>query len=95
MVTLDEVDPRLRPGMTATIRVAVDRIAGALVVPAEAVFSDRGEDVVYVLQRGSAVRRPIEVDRRNAEQVVVRGGIAAGERIALRKPSEPGSEGRQ
>jgi len=95
MVTLDEVDPRLRPGMTITIRVAVDRLKGALVVPAEAVFSDRGEDVVYVLQRGDAVRRPIDVDRRNTEQVVVRGGIAEGERIALRQPREPGSQERQ
>jgi RND family efflux transporter MFP subunit len=95
IVALDEVDPRLRPGMTATIRVAVDRIAGALVVPAEAVFSDRGEDVVYVLQRGRAVRRPIAVDRRNTEQVVVGGGIVEGERIALRKPGGPGSEARQ
>ena len=40
--------PRLRPGMTATVRVAVERVPNVLLVPAEAVFTSAGEDVVYV-----------------------------------------------
>jgi HlyD family secretion protein len=89
MVALDEKDPRLRPGMTATIRVAVERLANVVVIPAEAVFSERGEDVVYVAGRRSHERRPITIGRRNAEQVVVQSGLRPGERVALERPPVP------
>lgn len=90
-VTLDDTDARLRPGMTATIRVAVERLPKTLIVPAEAVFSEGGEDVVYIVERRATTRRAIKVDRRNAEQVVVGSGLAEGERIALRQPRESGT----
>ena len=89
MVALEEKDPRLRPGMTATIRVAVDRLPHVIVVPAEAVFSERGEDVVYVSGRRALERRAVTVGRRNAEQVVVQSGLRPGERIALERPPDP------
>jgi HlyD family secretion protein len=90
-VALDEMDDRVRPGMTANIRVAVDRVQKALIVPAEAVFSYAGEDVVYVVERGAARMRRIDIERRNAEQVVVRSGLTEGERVSLEQPREPGT----
>jgi RND family efflux transporter MFP subunit len=89
-VALDETDPRLRPGMSASIRVAVERLADALVVPSEAVFTESGEQVVYVVARGALARRTIRIDRRSPEQVVVRDGLAAGERVSLRPPAGGG-----
>jgi RND family efflux transporter MFP subunit len=89
MVALDEKDPRLRPGMTATIRVAVDRLPNVILIPAEAVFPERGEDVVYVAGTRGVVRRVITVSRRNADQVVVQAGLRTGERIALERPPSP------
>jgi multidrug efflux pump subunit AcrA (membrane-fusion protein) len=37
--------------------------------------------------RGSPDRRRIVVDRRNADRVVVRSGLSAGDRVALKDPT--------
>ncbi len=50
VVTLDHVDDRLRPGMSVTERIAVQRIPNVILIPTEAVFNRNGRDVVYVEQ---------------------------------------------
>src|SRR4029078_12254394 len=71
-VALDDHDERLRPGMTANLRVATETVAGALMVPPQAVFSAEKGDVVYVLSHGRVQRRHVEIDRRNADHVLIR-----------------------
>ncbi len=86
-VSLDHPDERLRPGMTATIRIAVETLKDVVLVPPQAIFSSDGSDVVYAMRRGVPERRRIEIERRNADHVVVKSGIAAGERVALADPT--------
>ena len=73
--------------MTATIRVAVDTLKDVVIVPSQAVFSSAGEDVVYVMGHGAPQKRPVQIDRRNADRAVVRSGVTAGERVALKDPT--------
>lgn len=87
VVDLQATDERLRPGMTATIRVATETLADVVLVPPQSVFQADGEDVVYVIRRGRPERRRIAVDRRNADHVVVREGVEAGEQLALEDPT--------
>lgn len=87
-VALDDHDDRLRPGMTANLRVSTESIAAALMVPPQAVFASENGEVVYVVSHGRVERRHIEVDRRNADHVLVRTGVAEGERVALKEPAE-------
>ncbi len=85
---IDHPDPRLRPGMSASLRVAVERVPNSILIPAEAVFSRIGGVVAYV-QRGSRFEeRAINVARRNSSgQVAVLKGLAPGERVALKDPT--------
>jgi len=88
-VALSDSDPRLTPGMSATVRVAVARISDGIVIPAGAVFRKGGRSVTYV-QRGSKFEEtPVEVSRRNAEEVLLARGLQAGERVALKDPTLP------
>lgn len=48
-VALDDRDDRLKPGMTATIRISTETLEDVLIVPPHAVFSVNGTDVVYVV----------------------------------------------
>jgi multidrug efflux pump subunit AcrA (membrane-fusion protein) len=90
IVQLDELDARLRPGMNATVRVAVDRIANAVLIPARAVFEKDGRSVAYVARaRGGWDERLVQIARRGQEQHVVREGVQAGERVALKDPIPP------
>jgi RND family efflux transporter MFP subunit len=86
--TLKESDPRLRPGMSATAVIIIERTADALLIPARASFQKEGKPHVWV-ERGQAfVARPIEVSKRNENDMVVVSGLSAGERVALENPDE-------
>jgi HlyD family secretion protein len=86
---LVESDPRLRPGMAGQARVAVERIADALLMPAAAALQEDGQTVAYVQRRNRFERRSILVGQRSGDQLVVLEGLAAGDRVALRDPSKP------
>ena len=42
-------DARIRPGMSASGRIAVEKVANGILVPAESVFEKNGGSCVYVL----------------------------------------------
>lgn len=87
IVQLDQMDARLRPGMSTTVRVAVDRVADAVLLPVRALFEKDGRSVAYVARaRGGWNERVVQVARRGQEQLVVRDGVQPGERVALKDP---------
>jgi len=90
VVQLDQTDPRLRPGMNTTVRVAVDRVPDAVLIPARAVFEKEGRSVAYVARpRGGWDERVVQIARRGQEQLVVRDGVRPDERVALKDPIPP------
>lgn len=86
--TLKETDPRLRPGMSASSEVLIETSPNSLLIPARASFLQNGKPAVW-LQRGQSFQvRPIEVGKRNENDIVVLSGIEEGERVALENPAD-------
>ena len=81
LVLLD-LDPKIRPGMTAVARIATDRVPDVTLVPSESVFQRNGFPVVYKLAGSGFDEMRVQVARRGKEQSIVTSGIAAGDRIA-------------
>ena len=81
---IQEPDPRLRPGMAATMEVIVERIPDAVIVPAQAVFTKAGKPRVYVADADGQNFRAVEITviARNPEEFAV-DGLAADATIAL------------
>lgn len=86
-LVLIEVDPKIRPGMTAVARIAKDRVPDVLLVPSDALFQHDGAPIVYRLERGEFVETVVAVQRRGKEQSIIASGVAAGDRIATRRPA--------
>ena len=86
-LVLDEIDPKIRPGMSAVARIATDRVPDVLLVPSEAIFQRDGHPVVYKLDGSEFDEQQIEVSRRGQEQAIVEAGVAPGDRVATRKPA--------
>jgi len=84
---LDQSDARVRPGMSATARVAVEKLPDSILVPPEATFQKFGKTVAYVLSGSSFQERDILVAKRSESQVVVARGLKPGERVALKDPT--------
>jgi HlyD family secretion protein len=88
-VQLEQPDPRLRAGMTAALRVEVERRPNCIVIPAEAVFDKGGRMVAYVATNGSYQERTLNLARRGGDRVLVADGLREGERVALKDPTVP------
>jgi multidrug efflux pump subunit AcrA (membrane-fusion protein) len=88
VVGIADADPRLRSGMSASARIELDRLPSVLVVPTTSVFQRGPATVVYVVNRGEVVARPVVVMRRGRDQIALASGVAEGERVALKEPPE-------
>ena len=86
LITLDDKDPRLKPGMTAQITVIVDRIPNAIAIPVQASFQRSGQTVVYLVDGSHYREHPIVVARRSRDRILVSSGLHPGDRVALEDP---------
>jgi HlyD family secretion protein len=87
ILELAAADQRLRPGMSANARIAVDRKADALLLPAQAVFDKGGRSVVYIQGAWGFEESTVEIAQRTPKQVSVARGVKSGQRVALRDPT--------
>ncbi len=95
-VVIDHPDPRLRPGMSVTERIAVQSIHNVITVPATAVFTKIGRTVAFVAQGDKSSsnfsERVVVVGHRGGGQVEILSGLQPGERVALKDPSAGGKQ---
>ena len=96
-VAIDSQDPRILPEMGARVVFLEQREAGApdvestaprIFVPAAAVRSEAGEDVVYVVVEGHARRRVIDAGPVMGGEREVRSGLIGGETLVLGPPAQ-------
>ena len=85
-VSMNKIDPRLRPGMSTGIEIEIERRPNVLVIPAKASFQIDGKPTVFLLSGNRYERRPIEVVARNSSEIVVSEGLQPGQVIALENP---------
>ncbi|MBI4876220.1 MAG: efflux RND transporter periplasmic adaptor subunit [Acidobacteria bacterium] len=86
--TLKNLDPRLRPGMSATAEIIIESAPKALLVPVRASFMRGGKPAVYVQRGQEFLVRTIEVGKRNDSDMVVLKGLNEGEMVAMENPAE-------
>ena len=78
----------LRPEMTASVTIFLERREGVLAVPAKAVQRERGKNVVYVIAHGRAEPREIKVGWRDGQWIEVASGLEEGETVLLEAPGQ-------
>jgi RND family efflux transporter MFP subunit len=88
-----DADARIRPGMSATGRIAVEKIADGILIPPEAVFEKNGGSVAYVLRGSRFEERQVQVARRSKSTLLLSSGLQAGEKIALKDPTQEKQQG--
>jgi len=86
-VGIDQIDPRFKPGITGEVTVVVDKVANAIILPAQALFQKSGQNVAYVWHGGEFEERVVEVGRRSGDKIVVAKGVSVGDKVALRDPT--------
>jgi HlyD family secretion protein len=93
-ILLRNVDKRIRPGMTANIRIPVASADNVVSVPLAAVFTDIDQETgardryVYVRRGGQFERRPVQVGISDLFYAEIQKGLESGEVVALEVPQD-------
>ncbi len=93
-IVLKDVDPRVRPGMTANIKIPVASAANVTAVPLGAVFTEKDpvtgqmERFVYVQQGEEFEKRNVKVGISDFFFAEIQDGLGEGEIVSLELPKE-------
>ena len=85
-VQINDKDARIRPGMSASGRIAVEKVANGILVPLTAVFDKDGRSVAFVLKGTTFEERTVQVARRGKSELLIASGLQPGEKVALKDP---------
>jgi HlyD family secretion protein len=89
-ITVDQTDPRLRPGMTTRAAILCDAIKNVLAVPVYSVFREGDRFFVYVDVNASFEKREVSPGLPSDHLVEIRAGLFAGDVVSVSEP--PASE---
>jgi HlyD family secretion protein len=93
-IVLKDVDPRVRPGMTANVKIPVASADNVTAVPLSAVFTEKSseegqmERFVYVQQGESFEKRNVKVGVSDYFYAEIQEGLKEGEIVTLEQPKE-------
>ncbi|MDX1584837.1 MAG: efflux RND transporter periplasmic adaptor subunit, partial [Thermoanaerobaculia bacterium] len=91
-IAIDVQDPRILPDMGVNVRFIAEEERGQAVsyvaIPETALRRDGETDVVFVVDFGTVERRAISVASREEDEVLVRSGLSAGERVVTQSEAE-------
>jgi len=93
-IVLKNADPRIRPGMTANIKIPVASADNVTAAPLAAVFTEKNPDsdlmerFVFVQQGETFEKRPVKVGVSDYFYAEIQEGLSAGEVVSLELPKE-------
>ncbi len=84
-IRLKEIDPRVRPGMTALLRIPVGEAENVLAVPLAAVYTDtqKAERYVYAMEGEKFERHVVRIGLTDNFFAEVQHGLVEGDVVAL------------
>jgi len=81
-VSFPNPDSLLRPGQYAKVRVPIEIVKNAVVVPSRAIIDTQGVKTVYTVSAdGKVVSTPVTAGFESEEMVVIREGLKAGDMV--------------
>jgi multidrug efflux pump subunit AcrA (membrane-fusion protein) len=78
LIDVDGSHPNLMPDLTASIDVELERVAGGVVVPRDAIRFEGAKAFVRVQSGGNVDEREVTVGAKSATEAVVTAGLEAG-----------------
>jgi RND family efflux transporter MFP subunit len=93
-IVLKNDDPRVRPGMTANVKIPVASAENVTAVPLASVFTEKNEDsaqmerFVYIQQGESFEKRNVKVGVSDYFYAEIQEGLAEGDVVAMELPKE-------
>jgi len=94
--TLTKADALIKPGMTADVRIHIEKKPNVLILPIEAVVKEKGKQMVtkvVAVEKGKKQEQvEVHVGARNDREVEVTDGIKEGDEIMIKPGSSAENE---
>lgn len=74
-------DLKMKPGQSASIRIKLDEIHNAIVIPSISTVKEIGRDITYIYENGKAKEVEITTGMRTASSVEVTSGLSVGDTL--------------
>lgn len=74
-------DQKIKPGQSASVRITLDQIENAIVIPSISSVKEMGRDIAYVYENGVAREVEIVTGMRTASSVEVVSGLNVGDTL--------------
>lgn len=87
-IRLDDSPSYLKDGMSVDVDILTTDVRDAIVLPSDAILSEKGKSYVYVVQKGIARKKPVTTGASNDTQTIIRSGLVPGERVVAQKTPE-------
>ena len=85
-VLIEESDSTLRPSMTTTNIIRIDRVENALSIPLEAIRNDEKRTFVYKKEGSRIVKQEVALGLVNENSVVIKSGLVKEDEVYLSTP---------
>ena len=82
----DPYDGLLRPEMTASVTISLEKREQVLAVPAKAVKRERGRNIVYIQSETGPEPRQVTIGWKDGQWIEIAAGLQEGQVILLAKP---------
>lgn len=87
-IEISTPDTTLRPGMTTSNAIETASVKNVLSVPLESVVTESGFSYVFKRSGRGVVKQMVETGAMNDNEIIVRRGVEAGDRVLLTPPTD-------
>lgn len=88
VVALTEEEGALKPGSKVVANIIAQDQESKITIPLQAIFSEKGENYVYLRQGSEFIRQAVKTAKKNLHFVEITEGLSAGDEIALSIPEQ-------
>lgn len=85
-ILIDGKSKNLLPGLTVSCKIIISEVPDVLYIPVDAIFKDQTDEYVYVRSGSGFKRKPVKPGSVNTDFVIITGGLAENEELALSDP---------
>lgn len=83
-VAIQNPDPRLRPGMSASLHILTEHLDNALMVPTEALVPGAKGMLLWIVgPDGTVAQKPVSTGTRTTNRIEIKSGLSPGDTVVI------------
>jgi len=83
---IEGTSPKLLPGMTVSCKIMINEIKNELLIPADALYSEKNQHWVYLKSGSSFEKKIVSIGSSNSDYIIIKEGLKEGDQLALSDP---------